>query len=125
LCCNSPRQFLAKLNAGDVIAQEFKYHPACLVALYNRERERVAMRQEDESNTNDASIAELVSYIFETQRNSMESVMFRLADLISVYEERLLQLGLNSLPVHTNQGSHTIFNIKFQGISRIFFNLQG
>ena len=55
----------------------------------------------------------------------MESVMFRLADLISVYEERLLQLGLNSLPVHTTQGSHTIFNIKFQGISRIFFNLQG
>ena len=88
-------------------------------------RERVAMRQEDESNTNDASIAELVSYIFETQRNSMESVVFRLADLISVYEERLLQLGLNSLPVHTTQGSHTIFNIKFQGISRIFFNLQG
>jgi hypothetical protein len=61
LCCNSPRQFLAKLNAGDVIAQEFKYHPACLVALYNRERERE--RQEDESNTNDASIAQLVSYI--------------------------------------------------------------
>ena len=42
----------------------------------------MAMRQEDESNTNDASIAELVSYIFETQRNSMESVVFRLADLI-------------------------------------------
>ena len=83
----------------------------------------MAMRQEDESNTNDASIAELVSYIFETQRNSMESVVFRLADLM--YEERLLQLGLNSLPVHTTQGSHTIFNIKFQGISRIFFNLQG
>jgi len=34
-------QFLAKLSAGDVIAQEFKYRPACLAALYNRERERL------------------------------------------------------------------------------------
>ena len=31
-------KLLAKLSAGDVIAQELKYHPACLVALYNRER---------------------------------------------------------------------------------------
>ena len=31
-------KLLAKLSAGDVIAQELKYHPACLVDLYNRER---------------------------------------------------------------------------------------
>jgi hypothetical protein len=58
-------QLLAQLSAGYVIAQEFKYHPACLVALYNRER--AAMRQEGENNIKDASlndIAELVSYIF-------------------------------------------------------------
>jgi hypothetical protein len=64
------------------------------------------MRQEGESNIKDASLndialAELVSYIFETQRNSKESVVFRLADLVSMYQERLSQLGLKSLAVHT------------------------
>ena len=29
---------LAKLSASDSFAQEFKYHPVCLVGLYNRER---------------------------------------------------------------------------------------
>ena len=29
---------LAKLSASDSVAQEFKYHPVCLVGLYNRER---------------------------------------------------------------------------------------
>ena len=34
-------EILAKLSAGDVVAQEFKYHPACLVGLYNRERDHL------------------------------------------------------------------------------------
>ena len=60
-------QLLVKSSAGDVIAQEFIYHPACLAALNNRER--AAMRQEGENNIKDASLndialAELVSYIF-------------------------------------------------------------
>ena len=32
------RSLLAKLSVGDVIAQDMKYHPACLASLYNRER---------------------------------------------------------------------------------------
>jgi len=105
---------LAKLSAGDVIAQEFKYHPACLAALIFT-RERAAMRQEGESNIKDASLkdialAELVSYIFETQRNSTESVIFRLADLVSMYQERLSQLGLKSLPVHTTRLKEKLLN---------------
>ena len=34
----SDGKLLAKLSAGDVVAQEQKYHPTCLVALYTRER---------------------------------------------------------------------------------------
>ena len=34
-------QLLAKLSAGDVIAQEFTFHPACLATFDNRERERL------------------------------------------------------------------------------------
>jgi hypothetical protein len=105
-------QLLTNLS-GDVIAQEFKYQPDCLAALYNRER--AAMRQEGKSNIKDASLndialAELVSYIFETQRNSKESVVFRLADLVSLYQERLSQLGLKSLPVHTTRLKEKLFN---------------
>jgi hypothetical protein len=74
-----------------------------------------AMRQEGKSNIKDASLndialAELVSYIFETQRNSKESVVFRLADLVSLYQERLSQLGLKSLPVHTTRLKEKLFN---------------
>ena len=72
-----------------LLHHKFKCHPACLAAFYNGERQKAATRQEDESNIKDASlkdiaIAELVSYIFETQRNSMESAVFRLTDLISM-----------------------------------------
>lgn len=38
----SDMKLLAKLIAGDVSAQEFKYHPACLVGLYNRERHHLS-----------------------------------------------------------------------------------
>ena len=34
-------RLLALLSAGDAVAQELKYHPGCLVALYNRERAHV------------------------------------------------------------------------------------
>ncbi|CAC5405146.1 unnamed protein product [Mytilus coruscus] len=37
LDCAKDRQLLAKLSSGDVIAQEMKYHPSCLAAVY-RER---------------------------------------------------------------------------------------
>ena len=29
---------IAKLSAGDVVAQEFEYHPTCLTVLYNKKR---------------------------------------------------------------------------------------
>ena len=31
-------KLLAKLSGGDAIAQELKYHPACLACLYKREK---------------------------------------------------------------------------------------
>ena len=33
------KQLLAKLSAGDLIAQDAQYHVQCLVSLYNRARE--------------------------------------------------------------------------------------
>ena len=73
------------------------------------------MRQEGESNIKNIALAELVSYIFETQRNSTESVVFRLADLVSMYQERLSQLALKSLPVHTTRLKEKLLN-KIHGL---------
>ena len=42
------KQLLAKLSTGDVIAQDLKYHPACLAALYNKER-AVKKRTEEQA----------------------------------------------------------------------------
>ena len=85
-----------------LLHQKFKYHPAFLVAFYNRERQRATTRQGDESNIKDASlkdiaIAEIVSYVFETQMNSTESVVFRLTDLVSMYEESSIPSSLLQL----------------------------
>ena len=45
----SDMKLLAKLSAGDVVAQEFKYHPACLVGLYNRERDHLEVLKHEQS----------------------------------------------------------------------------
>jgi hypothetical protein len=45
------QNLLAKLSAGDVVAQELKYHRACLTSLYNKERAHLRMKQ---SMTEDA-----------------------------------------------------------------------
>lgn len=37
------------ISAGDGIAQEVKYHPNCLVALYNREWAYLKERKEDKA----------------------------------------------------------------------------
>jgi hypothetical protein len=38
-------KLLAILSAGDIVSQELKYHPACLVALYNRERAHLVAQE--------------------------------------------------------------------------------
>ena len=66
----SDGKLLAKLSAGDVVAQELKYHPTCLVALNNRERahlnELKEVKKTEEMERNAAhpiAFSELVTYI--------------------------------------------------------------
>ena len=65
-------KLLAKLSAGDVIAQELKYHPACSVALYNRERAFLNAQKQKKAeetlqgkNAYPMAFSELVTYITE------------------------------------------------------------
>jgi hypothetical protein len=59
--------FLTK-SAGDVVAQELKYHRACLTSLYNKERAHLRMKQ---SMTEDADAeAEINQIVFKTSKTS-------------------------------------------------------
>ena len=87
---------LAKLNAGDLMAQEAKYHAPCLAALYSK---AAALRdhtdQEDETTkvSHGIALAELLSYIEEARQDDEKKTVFKLADLTRLYSIRLQQLG--------------------------------
>ncbi|CAC5360514.1 unnamed protein product [Mytilus coruscus] len=76
-----------------------KYHPACLVALYNKQ---IAVKKKTEEQTEididaehevgDVALAELVNYIFQTQRNRYGATALRLSDLENTFERRVQQL---------------------------------
>ena len=70
------RPLLVKLSVGDVIAQDMKYHPACLASLYNRERAvkskqtaQCKSEKEGAKECDHIGLVELVTYIFEMHRN--------------------------------------------------------
>ena len=94
------KPLLAKLSAGDLIAQEAKYHPQCLTSLYNKARDT----KEPESSLDDINhgiaFAGLVSYIEEVRIDSSVAPVFKLMDLVNLYRTRLehIQLGVYTPP---------------------------
>lgn len=104
-------KLLAKLSAGDVVAQELKYHPQCLVKLYNSERAHLNSIMQEESCNNlgkglyPVAFSELVIYIMDSKVTNTETapVIFRLADLASLYKRRLEQLGVDSPDVNSTR----------------------
>ena len=86
---------MAKLSAGDLIAQEAKYHIKCLVSLYNKVRDADAKTAEpDPDRMNHAvALAELVTYIEEARTDALVAPVFVLADLAALYTMRMEQLG--------------------------------
>lgn len=102
------KPLLAKLSAGDLIAQEAKYHTQCLVSLYNRARDK----KPQESNVDDVNhgiaLAGLVSYIEEVRMdNPLVAPVFKPTDLVNLYSTRLEQLGTNVTGVCTPPNSRT------------------
>ena len=87
-------KFLAVLSGGDVVAQELKYHYSCLTALSIENHDDSELSQEREIYP--LVFSELLTYIVETKTSSNNSVVFRLADLVSLYKQRLEQLGMKT-----------------------------
>lgn len=84
---------LAKLSAGHLVAQEAKYHAECLTNLYNKARAKVSQDQDvsDDQISKGIALTEVISYI-EKKRQDEDVKLFRLADLVKLYTDRLNQL---------------------------------
>ena len=88
--------FLTKLNAGDMVAQETKYYRNCLPNLYNRARkirEMAGKGADDEHIIAGLAFAELVVFIEEAHTDDGTAPVFKLADLAQLYTARMEQLG--------------------------------
>ena len=85
---------VAKLSAGDMIAQEAKYHTQCLVSLYNKAREVATFDQRDiDSEYHGIAYAGHILYIEDARMDSLVASDFKLTDLTNMYSNRLEQLG--------------------------------
>jgi hypothetical protein len=89
---------LSKLARGDMIAQEAKYHPVCLLALYRTAAQRQAIqfdanigssKQRSEMNVESVALAELIAYMEDVRSSELTPSVFKLSDLIKVYSSHL------------------------------------
>ena len=91
------QKLIAKLSSGDLVAQDARYHANCLATLYNSHSRCAAQTQ---ANTSDGvsygiALAELIGFIEDTRNNDQDVVpVFRLADLVQLYSNRLQGLGI-------------------------------
>ena len=89
-------KLLAKVSAGDLMAQEAKYHPSCLASLYKRAKAQDDSYHQDYGNKINYSIAlaELLSHIDDARNDESVAPILKLADLVKLYTARLEQLGV-------------------------------
>ena len=94
-------ELLGRVDGGDLIAKETKYHLKCLTSLRNRYRSHVRKQSQDEEKAHTAEenmntsrvFVELVSYI-EKAVDSGTS-FFKLSDIHSLYMNRLKDFGIS------------------------------
>ena len=79
-----------------------KYHCPCFAALYNRERAHLLVaenqhktRVSPEKEALPLVFSELLTYVTETRNNNNEPVAFRLAELVSLYKQRIKKCVTN------------------------------
>lgn len=109
-CANKlcDERLLAKLSAAsDMMALSAKYHTKCLAQLYNRvralNRKQVANSQAEEDLVHGLVFAQLVSYIDDFRFNDDVTPIFKLCDIVKMYNERVKQLGGISGSVHSTR----------------------
>ena len=91
-------ELLTRIEGGDLIALDAKYHLACLTALRNRHRSLMRQRQDCSDNQKEEkkfearAFVELIAHV----ENGVEGgqLYFKLSSLREMYESRLLDLGV-------------------------------
>ena len=99
---------LAKLSAGDLVAQEEKYQTKCLVALYNKAERIENSQSASESSRHESmchaiALADIVRYIEDAKYDQTVSPVFQMTELISMYSDRLKQLGIDIPTIHSTR----------------------
>ena len=90
-----------RLNECALNLNKLKYHYSCLTALSIENQDNSELPQEKEVYS--LVFSEFVTYIMETKTSSDNSVVFRLADLVSFYKQRLEQLGMKTPDVNSTR----------------------
>jgi len=78
-----------------MIALDACYHARCLIELYTRKAQSTGSQDTNQERPMLAVVfAELVLYIEETRQDEKMTPVFRMADLVLLYESRMEQLGV-------------------------------
>ena len=87
---------LVKLEPGDMIAVEAKYHQKCLVNLSNRARalESTVSTKSCDAHLHGIALTELVAFMKDLQKEDIASV-FKLTDLAFMCKTQFEQLGVD------------------------------
>ena len=93
-------KLLARIDRGDLIAQEIKYHLKCLTNLRNLYRSHKRKSDQQPENTNEKlnesrAFVELTTYIKSTVDSG--TVVFKLSEVHSLYVNRLQELGIEKI----------------------------
>jgi hypothetical protein len=81
-----------------MIAQEAKYHPVCLLALYRTAAQRQPIqfdanigssKQPSEMNVESVALAELIAYMEDVRSSELTPSVFKLSDLIKLYSSHM------------------------------------
>lgn len=94
-CCAQSLQdtkLLATLSAGDLVAQEAKYHKPCLTRLYNQCRKSETQSDTGTSICEGMAFAELIGFMKQKMQIEEIDYIFKVPDLIHMYQERLSEL---------------------------------
>lgn len=118
-CDLQDSSLLAKLSSGDLMSQEAKYHLSCLSALYRKARqkdENIAAADQNVHRLLGLAFAEVAEYIEEKRLLDDESshrdkmTVFKLADVTTLYHDRLLTMGLSIDKVHSTRLKTRLLN---------------
>ena len=88
-------KLLAKLSAGDLVAQEAKYHAVCLASLYQKGKLKSSCYSHKDDTSQSIALAELIEYIEDYKLKSNTAPIFKLCDLTRLYATRLEQMGVS------------------------------